>query len=299
MVKNYDILKPFITVVIPTYNCADYLKRALVSVFSQTYQNFEVIVVDNSSTDNTEDVLNSYEDKRLTVIKVNNNGIIAHSRNKGIENAKGDWIAFLDSDDWWVVDKLQVCFDCIDDKVDLVYHDMKIIRDPPSFFKKKHIKSRQFIKPVLKDLLLKGNSIATTSVVVRTSLLEQICGMNESVEMIAAEDYNTWLRIAQITDNFLHIPKSLGYYLFHSGCVSTKQNREEAHHSACKEFMYLLGPQEKVIYNAMACYLIALDNFSYSRASIARKNLQYSIRFGSLPIKAKSLLLYIIVNLKH
>ena len=290
---------PLVSVVIPTFNHASYLGRALQSVLDQTFTNWEAIVIDNHSTDKTDEMMSSFADPRIIYLKIHNNGVIAASRNLGIRTAKGEWIAFLDSDDWWAVDKLQVCFDCIDDKVDLVYHDLKIIRDPPSFFKKKHIKSRQFIIPVLKDLLLKGNSIATTSVVVRTSLLEQICGMNESVEMIAAEDYNTWLRIAQITDNFLHIPKSLGYYLFHSGGVSKKQNREEARHSACKEFMYLLGPREKVIYNAMACYLIALDNFSYSRASIARKNLHYSIRFGSLTIKAKSLLLYIIVNLKH
>ena len=98
---------PFFSVIIPTYNCADFLKRALSSVFIQTYQNFEVIVVDNSSTDNTEDVLNSFDDKKLTVKKVNNNGIIAHSRNKGIENAKGKWVAFLDSDDIWKPEKLE------------------------------------------------------------------------------------------------------------------------------------------------------------------------------------------------
>ena len=81
-------MSPFFTVVIPTYNCADYLERSLNSVFSQTYQDFEIIVVDNSSTDHTKDVLSSFNNERLIVIKVKNNGIIAHSRNKGIENAK-------------------------------------------------------------------------------------------------------------------------------------------------------------------------------------------------------------------
>ena len=103
-------MSPFFTVVIPTFNCADYLERALKSVFSQTCQNFEIIVVDNSSTDHTNRVLKSYNDKRLTVIEVNNNGIIALSRNKGIENAKGDWIAFLDADDLWYEEKLQIVF---------------------------------------------------------------------------------------------------------------------------------------------------------------------------------------------
>ena len=107
MVENYDTLKPFFSIVIPTYNCADYLKRALNSVFSQTYQNFEVIVVDNSSTDNTDVVLESFNEKKITVIKVHNKGIIAYSRNKGIEFSKGEWIAFLDSDDVWLPTKLE------------------------------------------------------------------------------------------------------------------------------------------------------------------------------------------------
>ena len=70
MVTNYDTLKPFFSIVIPTYNCAEFLQRALESVFSQTYQDFEVIVVDNSSTDFTQNVLNSYSDPRINIIEV-------------------------------------------------------------------------------------------------------------------------------------------------------------------------------------------------------------------------------------
>jgi len=273
------------------------LQRALESVLAQSYDNFEILVMDDGSTDNTAEVVSSFTDPRTTYRWNKNFGGPARPRNKGIELAKGEWICFLDADDWWSADKLQVCFECINDKVDLIYHDLEIVRDPPSLFKRKHIKSRQVKKPVLKDLLLKGNTIATTSVVVRKSLLEQICGMDESVEMIAAEDYNTWLRIAQLTDNFLYIPKSLGYYLVHAENISRK-NIEELLDKVCKEFMYLLKPQEKVIYHAAVYYTVALHDFYSGRDSIAKKKLPYSIRFGSLPIKAKSLLLYIILSVK-
>ena len=285
------------SVVIPTYNQSIMLQRAIESVLAQSYDNFEILVMDDGSTDNTAEVVASFTDPRITYRWNKNFGGPARPRNNGIALAKGEWIAFLDSDDWWTVDKLQICFDCIDDNIDFVYHDLKIIRDSPSLFKSKNIKSRQVIKPVLKDLLLKGNTITTTSVVVRKSLLEQVCGMDESVEMIAAEDYNTWLSIAQLTDNFLHIPKSLGYYLFHADSISRK-NIGELLHTVCKEFMYLLEPQEKVIHNAAIYYTIALNDFYRDRDSPTKSKLLYSIWFGSLQIKAKSILLYIILSIK-
>ena len=103
----------FFSVVIPTYNCCELLKRALTSVFSQTYQNFEIIVVDNSSTDNTKTVVKNFKNDRIKYIEVNNNGVIAYSRNKGIENSRGEWIVFLDSDDVWKPEKLEKVGDAI------------------------------------------------------------------------------------------------------------------------------------------------------------------------------------------
>jgi len=82
---------PFFSVVIPTFNSADFLRRSLNSVLSQTFQNIEVIVVNNSSTDHTEDVLDEFQSSRLKRLNVNNRGIIAHSRNKGIEDSTGQW----------------------------------------------------------------------------------------------------------------------------------------------------------------------------------------------------------------
>ena len=89
MIRNYDTLKPFFSIVIPTYNCAELLQRALKSVFSQSFQNFEIIVIDNSSTDYTQNVLSSHSDPRLNVLTVKNNGIIAYSRYKEIEKSNG------------------------------------------------------------------------------------------------------------------------------------------------------------------------------------------------------------------
>ena len=255
-----NTLTSLVSVVIPTYNHASYLGRALKSVLDQTYTNWEAIVIDNHSTDNTDEVMSRFADSRIIYLKIHNNGVIAASRNAGIRAAKGEWIAFLDSDDWWTADKLQACFERITDSIDLVYHNLEIVRESPGLFKRKYSKSRQLKEPVLKDLLLNGNAIATTSVVVRKRLLEQIGGMDESLEMIAAEDYNTWLRIAQLTDRFSYLPRSFGFYLFHAEGASRKK-MEGLLHNACREFMFLLNPREKVMYEATASYVIALNDF--------------------------------------
>ncbi len=118
-----------VSVVIPTYNHARFLGRALQSVLDQTYTNWEAIVVDNHSQDNTDEVVQRFACGRFTLLKIHNNGVIAASRNMGIRAAKGEWIAFLDSDDWWKPNKLQVCFEHINNNVDLVYHRLKLVGD--------------------------------------------------------------------------------------------------------------------------------------------------------------------------
>ena len=98
---------PLISVVIPTFNHADFLELAISSVVEQTYQNFEIVIVDNHSNDHTIEVLDSFNDDRIHLHKINNNGVIAASRNLGVDHSKGEWIAYLDSDDYWYPTRLQ------------------------------------------------------------------------------------------------------------------------------------------------------------------------------------------------
>src|SRR3989338_2810117 len=100
-------MKPIVSIVIPTYNRACDLERALKSVLAQTYSNWEALVVDNHSSDNTDDVVKSLNDSRLKLFKIHNDGVIAASRNAGVKHATGEYIAFLDSDDWWMPQKLE------------------------------------------------------------------------------------------------------------------------------------------------------------------------------------------------
>ncbi|MCI8782075.1 MAG: glycosyltransferase family 2 protein [Dorea sp.] len=96
-----------VSVVIPSYNRCDRIMRAVQSVLSQTYLNLEVIIVDDGSNDNTDELVNSIDDDRVKYIKLHSNGGACHARNVGISESKGDYIAFQDSDDFWHPDKLE------------------------------------------------------------------------------------------------------------------------------------------------------------------------------------------------
>lgn len=98
---------PTVSVVIPTYNRAHLVGRAIQSVLNQTYQDFEIIVVDDGSTDNTEEVVKSFNDPRIRYIRHDQNRGGSAARNTGIKMARGEYIAFQDSDDEWLPEKLE------------------------------------------------------------------------------------------------------------------------------------------------------------------------------------------------
>jgi glycosyltransferase involved in cell wall biosynthesis len=282
-----DIARPLMSVVIPSYNHARYLGKALQSVLDQTYSNWEAIVIDNHSTDNTDDVMASFTDFRITYLKIHNKGVIAASRNAGIQAAKGEWIAFLDSDDWWTADKLQVCLEHINAKVDFIYHDLEIVTGQSRLFQRKKIKTWQVKSPVLMDLLLNGNSIVNSSVLVRRKLLEQIGGIDEDVAMIAAEDYNTWLRIAKFTDKFIYLPRRLGFYLIHTQNISQKDT-SLSERRAVAEFLPALD--EKQILRIEACFKYAEGRFNYLSRNYpkAKQAFLFSIKYGFFALRIKA-----------
>ena len=287
-------MKPFFSVVIPTYNRACKLKRALETVLNQSFDNFEILVMDDGSTDNTAEVVDSFSDLRIIYSWDVNFGGPARPRNRGIAIAKGQWVCFLDADDWWSQDKLQVCFDCINDNVDLVYHDMEIVPDKNKSFRRKIIKSWQVRTPVLIDLLLRGNAIVNSSAVVRKTIIQKLNGINESDKMIAAEDYNTWLRIAQLTDHFVYMPHRLGYYLNHNQSIS-KKNMSMSARSAVEEFLPLLKTTQKLKLEVNLRYISLRYNYLTDKYSDIKDNLKFILRYGNVVKKIKALILLILI----
>ena len=288
--------EPLITVGIPSYNHAAFLAEALDSVTKQTYSNLEIIIVENSSTDNTDEVLSHFKDPRISVIKTNNGGSIAMSRNIVLNKSNGDWIAYLDSDDWWTLDKLDKCAKEFQDGVNIIYHDLIAVNGKKANNQGNNLGSRRLKKPVFKDLMITGNTIATSSVVVRKSILSEVKGMNESKDLFGIEDFNTWLKISRITDGFKFINQELGFYRVHSSNISHAKKFMPPI-EAYKEFLYLLSDKELRAMQHNYNYAFTRLNYINGSYSNIRKDLMVLIKHGGVLNRLKSFYMYTMVIL--
>lgn len=285
--------QPLVSVIIPSYNHGHYLGRCLQSLVDQSYPNWEAIIVDNHSSDDTDVVVAKFADERIQLLKIRNDGVIAVSRNMGIRSARGEWLAFLDSDDWWTTDKLQVCMTKGTGAVDFIYHRLKISTTARRFFQRNTIKTWRVKRPVMMDLMLAGNAIATSSVVVRTSIVQAVGGMNEDKNVVAAEDYNTWLKIAHLSDNFEYIPRILGFYTVHAMGMS-QRDMSIPMRFACAPFVTLLTKPQKLKHDANWRYARGRHAFRCGDFLLAKQDFLYCILRGGLEIKIKSAAMTII-----
>lgn len=189
---------PLVSVIMPTYNHAKFIGNAIESVLGQSYKNLELIIVDNYSEDDTEKIVASFADKRIKYLKFKNHGIIAASRNYGIKNSQGKYIAFLDSDDIWHYSKLekQLQYFC-DKEIVGVGSQAILIGDTP--FDCRGYRGRSTKGYVDYDYysILNSNPIMTSSVIVRRHILSVVGGFDENPNFRFIEDWELWLRMAR------------------------------------------------------------------------------------------------------
>src|SRR3989338_2216295 len=199
------------SIIIPTYNRAEKLQRALDSVASQTFPDYEVIVCDDGSRDHTQQVINIYSRKMdLKFILGKHWGGPARPRNNGLKIARGEFVAFLDADDWWYPNKLEEANKYLYD-ADFVYHDLDVYTQRGKRGTQK-VKGRHLRSPKFVDLMKNENAIINSSAVIRRSVLNLAGELDEDRNLISVEDFDLWLRVATITEKFSYIPKSLGAY---------------------------------------------------------------------------------------
>lgn len=214
---------PRTSVIIPTYNRAADLVRCLRSLSRQTDADFEVLVCDDGSTDDTARVVAGFEAALpVRYLRQDNFGGPARPRNNGLRHACGEYVAFLDSDDWWHPEKLERSVARLAAGADIVYHDLYLVTGAADIDRKswRRAATRKVTSPVFDDMLFNGNAINTSSVVTRRELMLAIGGFSEERALIAGEDYDAWLRLARKTDRFERIDIPLGSYWAGGGSIS-------------------------------------------------------------------------------
>lgn len=191
-----------ISVLMCTYNRENYLRHAIDSVLNQTYKDFEFIIMDDGSTDGTEELIHSYQDPRIRYYKMARNSYYCYAANEGLSRCQGTYVAFMNSDDIWELDKLQkqwefmehhssygACFtavtliDCEERDVTDEYPEMR------DFFQTQYASQKECIQ----HLITKRNTLCHPSALVRKELLDAIGGFNLLYCQLA--DYDLWIRL--------------------------------------------------------------------------------------------------------
>ncbi len=199
-------MHPKVSVIIPAYNMGEQLVRAVESALSQTTPVHEIFVVDDGSKDNTAEVAERFGPPVYVIRKPN--GGPASARNLGAAKATGDWLAFLDADDWWFPQKTEVQMSYTQaPDIGLVHclYDHRIERPPAEL---------SF------DDLWAHNWIGTASVMIRRSLFLELGGFNEERALISVEDYNLWLRVVAAGWRIVTCPHILAHYTQGTGISS-------------------------------------------------------------------------------
>lgn len=184
---------PIVSVVIPVYNGEETIKQTIESVLSQTFSDFELIVINDGSTDATVNVVSTFQDPRIKVFSYPNAGLSA-SRNRGISLASGNYISFIDADDLWTADKLEAQVSALQEnpQAALAYSWTDYIDESGQFFRQGphfNFSGDVFAKLLLSDFVGNGSNP-----LIRKQAFSEVGGFDESLN--AAEDWDMWLRLA-------------------------------------------------------------------------------------------------------
>jgi glycosyltransferase involved in cell wall biosynthesis len=211
-----------ISVIIPTYNRELYIKDSISSVLTQQLPkgySLEILVIDDGSTDSTEEIIKQFKDK-VIYKQIKNSGRPAVPRNIGLKMASGDLVAFQDSDDLWVPNKLINQLPAFDDPdVILSYGNAKIMDADGKLSSKTVIKLDEGKSGSIFEDLVITNFISTLTVMARKSELIAAGGFDESAHLVGVEDYELWLRMATL-GKFMFVPSNLAFYRRHDANVS-------------------------------------------------------------------------------
>ena len=287
------------SIILPTYNRAStFLKQAIDSVVSQSYENWELIIIDNNSTDNTDELIKSFHNEKIKTYKIDNHGNIARSRNLGIKKSNGDYIALIDSDDFWEKDKLLHSYKHFkNSKTDGFCHSEYWLY-PSGCQEIRHYGPNQNF--LYSNLLERGNCLSLSAIVLSKNILIKVGGFSENDSFITAEDYDLWLRLAKINSKMFFSKKIMGTFRIHVDSESRNiMKNTNAVSKVIKAHCIKHNLSNSIRNNSLAnCWLIAGKIFQlnneYKHACKAYfKSLSYSF------LSAEALILLFSLTLPH
>lgn len=214
-----NIIIPVVSVIMPAFNASKYIQESICSVIAQTYSNWELIIVDDGSTDNTANIIlkNCTLDTRIKYF-YQENGKQGKARNLGISHSKGKYIAFLDADDIWCPEKLEIQLEeIVAQNVDLVFSDSYIFDNENIFDRTKRMHTANHIfkgEDGLK-LFLTGNKIPILTVLTKKEKIALVANFSEILTIQNAEDYHLWLKMLLNDFVFYGSEKILTFYREH------------------------------------------------------------------------------------
>lgn len=271
-----------ISVVIPAYNRAEYLKDAIDGVIGQTYQDFEIIVVDDESKDNTKEVALAYKKKVKYIFQKNKERGAA--RNNGIAHAKGDYVAFLDSDDFWLPEHLENCLKALEKNKDaaISFSNSYIFDKKGSIVSK--IKSEASYGLPLGKIVSNFSSFGcnASSCLVKKQIFEKVGCFNETRALSGSEDWEMWVRIAGVA-KFIPTNVYTAMIRFHTGKSSINPDSMARSMKLALDIVYKnvnLLPRirdlEKKAYSCMFT-IAAINYYASGDCSTSRKYLKKAI----------------------
>lgn len=225
-----------ISVIIPTYNYAGFVTQAIESVLAQTYKNFEIIVIDDGSTDDTKEVLRPYMNKVRYIYT--ENGGPSRARNLGVKNSKGEYVAFLDSDDLYSNDYLEKCINNLSDNSgDLVMTDSysDFYDDTSKLIKREYLAKKNYVGNETKLIEQLFNHYfvqfpVLMGILIKKSCFEKIGYLDEKLGYV--EDLDLWFRIAGHNLKIAYLQEPLYIYRRHSHSLCRNRNKIKMHLNA-------------------------------------------------------------------
>lgn len=213
-----DYAEPFVSVVIPVYNGAEFVSETIESVLNQTYQNMEIIIIDDASTDNSREVINSYHDTRIKTIFLEKNNNICYTGNLGFQAAGGKYVAVIGHDDVWASTKLEkqvtfmeehpaysVCFTW----VDIIDENGKLMNEEESILYHAFCTENKPANRWIRELFMGNNSFCAPSSCIRKECLDKAGYYKYG--LVQLQDYELWMRLLCQGPAFV-LPEKLTFY---------------------------------------------------------------------------------------